>query len=36
MFETLENLGNEDSIDNCITEKWKNIKTIITETNSSL
>ena len=36
MFEIPENLDNEDSIDNCITEKWENIKTIIKETNSSL
>jgi len=31
-FEILGNLGNEDSIDNNINEKWENIKTIIKET----
>ena len=36
MFEIPENLDNEDSIDNCITEKWENIKTIIKETKQQL
>jgi hypothetical protein len=32
IFEILENLNDEDSIDNYINEKWENIKTIIRET----
>ena len=35
-FEILENLDDEDSIDNNINEKRKNIKTIITETKQQL
>ena len=35
-FEILENLDDEDSIDNNINEKWKNIKTIIKETKQQL
>jgi len=35
-FEILENLDDEDSIDNNINEKCKNIKTIITETKQQL
>jgi len=36
MFEILENLDNEDSIDNNINEKWENIKTVIKETKQQL
>jgi len=32
MFEILENLDDEDSMDNNINEKWENIKSIIKET----
>jgi hypothetical protein len=35
-FEILENLDEEDSSDNNIKEKWKNIKTIIKETKQQL
>jgi hypothetical protein len=35
-FEIFENLDDEDSMDNNINEKWKNIKTIMKELNSSL
>jgi len=31
-FKILENLGDKDSIDNNINEKWENIKTIIKQT----
>jgi hypothetical protein len=31
-FEIMENLDDKDSIDNNISEKWENIKTIIEET----
>jgi len=36
MFEILENLDEEDSIDNNINEKWVNITTIIMETKQQL
>jgi len=35
-FEILEKLGDEDSIDKNIDEKWENIKTIIKETKQEL
>jgi len=35
-FEILENLDDEDSMDNNITEKWENIKTITRETKQQL
>jgi len=35
-FEILENLDDEDSMDNNITEKWENIKTITRETKQRL
>jgi hypothetical protein len=35
-FEILENFNDEDCIDNNITEKWENIKTIIKETKQQL
>jgi len=36
MFQILENLNDEDSIDNYINENWENIKTIIKETKQQL
>jgi len=35
-FEIMENLGDEDSIDSNINEKWENIKEIIKETKQQL
>ena len=35
-FEILENLDDENSIDNDINEKWKNIKTRVNETKHEL
>jgi len=36
MFEILENLDDEDSIDNNINEKWENVTTIIKEIKQQL
>ena len=35
-FEILENMKDDDNIDNNISEKWENIKTIIKETKQQL